>query len=83
MKVINIEYLDEVFEVNLSKINAFPNDVFKVEFENNPKLLEVIQSPIYITEKPDVLSFPDVKNTEQIDLLMSFALGIEKNIQSF
>ena len=38
MKIINIEYLDDVFEVSLSKINAFPYDVFKVEFENNPKL---------------------------------------------
>lgn len=79
MKKINIEYSDEIFEVCLSKISAFPNDVFMIEFENNPKLLAVLQSPIYILEKTNVLSFPDVKNTEQIDLLRSFALGIEEN----
>lgn len=79
MKKINIEYLDEVFVVSLSKINAFPNGVYKMEFENNSKLLAVLQSPVYILEKPDVLSFPYVKNTEQIDLLRSFAQEIEEN----
>ena len=42
MKRINIEYSDEIFEVSLSKINAFPNDVYMVEFENNPKLSVVL-----------------------------------------
>jgi|GEM_PF-5680255 len=79
MKIINIEYLDDVLEVSLSKINAFPNDVYKIEFEKNPNLFAVFQSPVYILQKPTVLSFPDVKNTEQIDLLMSFAQVIEEN----
>jgi len=79
MKKINIEYLGKVYEVNLSKINAFSNDVFKIEFEENPTLIEVMESPVYITEKPDRLSFPEVQNTEQIDLLMNFMLAIEEN----
>lgn len=79
MRIINIKYLDDVFKVRLSKINAFPNDVYKIEFEKNPNLFAVLQSPVYIMEKTNVLSFPDVKNTEQIDLLMSFAEGIEEN----
>jgi len=79
MKIITIEYLDDVFEVSLSRINAVPNDVYKIEFENNPNLFAVLHSPVYILEKPNVLSFPDVKNTEQIDLLMSIAQGIEEN----
>lgn len=79
MKKINIEYLDMVFEVSISKISAFPYDVFKIEFDENPALIDVIESPVYITEKPDRLSFPDVQNTEQIDLLKSFTLALENN----
>jgi len=79
MKTISINYSNESFKVQVTRINAFPNDVFKIEFEENPTLIEVMESPVYITEKPDRLSFPEVQNAEQIDLLKSFTLAIEEN----
>jgi len=79
MKKINIEYLDEAFEVRLTRIKAFPYDVFKFDFEDSPQLTKIMESPVYIVEMPSKMSFPEHKNTEQIDLLMSFALGIEEN----
>jgi hypothetical protein len=78
MKKIIVTYMGKIFEVNISKENAFPNNLLKVEFENNPELLAVLESPIFIEEKKDLLSFThiEVKNQDQIDLLGSIASGI-------
>lgn len=79
MKKINIKYRDEIFEVNISNENAYPNNLLKIGFENNPKLLEILHSPVYIEENKDLLSFKhiDEKNQKQRDLLESIASGIE------
>lgn len=79
MKKINIKYKGEIFEVNISNEKAFPNNLLKVEFENNSKLSEILQSSVYIEEKKSILSFKhiEVKNQDQIDLLASITLGIE------
>ncbi len=79
MKKIKIIYKGETFEVNISKEKAYPNSLYKVEFENISKLSEILQSPIYIEEKKNLLSFIhiDAKTHDQIDLLGSIASGIE------
>jgi hypothetical protein len=68
LKKINIKYKGEIFEVNISNEKAFPNNLLKVEFENNSKLSEILQSSVYIEEKKSILSFKhiEVKNQDQI-----------------
>lgn len=82
MEKIDILFNDEIFAVNVSTENAFPNNLIKVEFENNQELMTIIKSPVYLEEKNSMLSFThiDVKNREQLDLLISFALAIEELI---
>ena len=79
MKKINIIYKGDTFEVNISNEKAYPNSLFKVEFGDNSKLSEILQSPIYIEEKKNLLSYIhiDSKTQDQIDLLGSIASGIE------
>lgn len=79
MKTINIIYKNEMFEVNISNEKAFPNNLLKVEFENNSKLLEILQSPVYIEEKKSILSYKHIEviNKDQIGLLASITFGIE------
>ena len=77
MEIIKIGYHGKTFKVQLSRIKAFPNDVFKIDFGENSQLTEVMESPAYITEKPDgLLSLPEVHTNDQRVLLMSFAEGI-------
>ncbi len=76
MRTIKIIYKGEAFKTQLSRIKAFPNDVLKIDFDKYPQLVEVMESPVYITEKPDRLSFTEVQNNEQSKLLMSFGEGI-------
>lgn len=71
MKTVKFFYKDESFEVQITRIRAYPYDVLKINF-NSPELLTVIDSPVFITEKPDRLSFPMVQYNYQRDLLMSF-----------
>lgn len=79
MEKVDILFNDEIFTVNISTENVFPNNLIKVEFEDNRELLGIIESPVYIEEKNSMLSFIhiDVKSREQLDLLISFVLGIE------
>lgn len=79
MKKIKIKYKGEIFEVNISNEKAYPNNLLKVEFEKKSKLLEIMQSPVYIEEIKSILSFKhiEVKKQDQIDLLASIILGIE------
>ena len=76
METIKISYQGKTFKVQFSRIKAFPNDVFKIDFEENSELIKVMESPVYITEKPDRLALPEVQNNDQRELLMSFAEGI-------
>jgi hypothetical protein len=79
MKKINIKYKEYIFEVNVSYENAYPNNLLKIEFENNLKLLEILRSPVYIEEKKGLLSFKHIEviNQNQRDLLDIIASGIE------
>lgn len=79
MKTIGIYYDGKPFAVQLSRIKAYQYDVFKIDFEKNKKLVEILESPVFIIEKSNRLSFQDVQNTDQRELLMSFAEGIEGN----
>ena len=82
MKNIIIEYSGESFEVSVTKIYAYPNNVYKIEYSNIRKLFLIIQSPVYIEVKDNIVSFQDVNNTEQIDLLKCFWQAIEDNYDS-
>jgi hypothetical protein len=79
METIKINYKGETFEVRLNRIKAYPYDIFKIEFDDSPQLETIMESPVYMVEMPNKLSFPELQNTDQIDLLMSFAEGIEAN----
>lgn len=50
MNNIDISYQSNIFKARLTRERAFPNDLFKVEFENL-ELLRIIESPIWIEEK--------------------------------
>jgi len=79
MKTIKINYHGENYEIRLTRIKAFPYDVFKIDFDDNPILLKTMESPAYIVELPDKISFPNFQDLESHDLLMSFVWGIEQN----
>ena len=79
MKTIKICYKGAPFDIGVKRVNAFPNDVFAIGFSDYPGLTAILGSPVFITEKLDRLSFPEVQNIDQRELLMSFANGIEEN----
>lgn len=70
MKTINSNYKEEVFHLKIAKINAYPNNLLKVEYDNR-KIAQIIESPIYIEVKKNILSFTHVEteNFEQLDFL--------------
>lgn len=79
MKNIQINYLNNICKVKIKKEKGYPNNLFKVEFEN-PLLLQIIESPIWIEEKGNLFSFIHINymNKEQIELLNSLSLGIDE-----
>ncbi len=83
MKKITIKFQEESFEIDVSKIVAFPNNVFLIEYSNTSILFSIIQPPFYIIEKGNVFSFQDDLNSKHIDLLHSISNGIEENYNLF
>lgn len=73
-----INYGRDILKMKVSKEKTFPNDLLKVEFENS-KLLQILESAVWIEEKEKVLLFKhtSIKSVEQMELLNSIALGIE------
>jgi hypothetical protein len=73
MKTININYMNRSYNINVTKVNAYPNNLLKVEFDDELKLLDIIESPIYIEMKNNILSFTHVETNSlvQLELLNS------------
>jgi hypothetical protein len=83
VKKITIKFQGESFEIDVTKIVAFPNNVYLIEYSNKSILFSIIPPPIYIIEKGNVFSFQDEINSICIDLLHSITLGIEENYNLF
>ena len=82
MKTIKISYKGAPFDIRVKRVNAFPNDVFEIEFSDNPGLTAILDSPVFIIEKSELLSLPEVQNINQRELLMSFAEVIEESLKN-
>ena len=80
MKQIQINYKNQQQTLKLSILKAFPNDVFEVEFRLDSLLGKYLESPVYIELKGNILSFQEVKNDEQRDLLMQIGEEINKTL---
>ena len=78
MKTIKISYNGALFDILVKRVNAFPNDVFEIEFSDKAELTAIMESPVFIIEKSDRLSLPEVQNIDQRELLQSFAEGINE-----
>jgi hypothetical protein len=83
MKKIIIKFQEENVEINVTKITAFPNNVFMVNYSNENVLTKIIQPPIYIIEKDEMFEFQHPINSNHIDLLFSISQGIENNYSIF
>jgi len=83
MKKIKIKFQDCTFEIDITKIVAFPNNVFLIEYSNESILFSIIQPPIYIIKKGDVFSFQNEINSKYVDLLHSISQAIEENYNLF
>lgn len=83
MKKIIIKFKGDLFDINITKILAYPDNVYLIEYPNKSVLSSIIQPPIYIIEKENILSFQDEANLKYIDLLHSISQGIEENSHLF
>ncbi len=65
--------MNRSYNINVTKVNAYPNNLLKVEFDDELKLLDIIESPIYIEMKNNILSFTHVETNSlvQLELLNS------------
>lgn len=80
MKKIQIDYKNDIYEVNVTYINAFPYGYYKIEWDN-AELLKIIASPVYISSnKEGGLSIPYCTNLAELTLLFSITSGIFTNL---
>lgn len=79
MKTIEISYKGNLYCVRVKRVNAFPNDVFEIDFSNSTELTAMMESPVFIEEKSDILALPEAKNIDQRELLNRFVIGIQEN----
>ena len=79
MKTMPISYNGDLYYVRVKRVHAFPNDVFEIEFSNRTELIAIMESPVFIKEKSDMLALPEAKNIDQRELLNIFVIEIQEN----